>query len=301
MSFVATYSAYLIVCGLRQAIGWDIVIALVIGGAMIAVIGWTDDLRSLSPKLRLLVHVVAAIWAVCWIRPLGLGLGVVTLSSGPLAYALGVLLVVWFINLFNFMDGIDGIASIEAASCGLAIWAISRASSGTVVASLGLALAASVLGFLPMNWSPAKIFMGDVGSGYLGFTISCLALASEGLGGPPFWIWVVFVGVFVTDATMTLVRRVLQGKSWHEAHRSHVYQLAVQAGHSHKQVTVAVLLINIFLSTVCLFTYGVVDSLTLTTAASAVLVGAHIQLYKHYTWPETSATTAFHDSMDHKY
>jgi Fuc2NAc and GlcNAc transferase len=279
ISFVLTYCVYLILCYLKNVVGRNMVVALVIGGLMVAIVGWVDDHRGLSAALRLCVHLLAAVWVVLWGQPVRLDLGFLSIQSSWMVYCLGVLLVTWFTNLYNFMDGIDGLASVEAISCGIAVWALTRRSGESVVASLGLILAASVLGFLPLNWSPAKIFMGDVGSGYLGFTIGSLAVISPSINGPPTWVWVVLSGVFVVDATLTLIRRILQGDRWHEAHRSHVYQLAVQAGHSHRRVTSSVLAINACLFSIILLAQDRLSSTVLTLLPLAALMQAHVLLY----------------------
>lgn len=285
-----TYSAYLLVSLLKKTIDPGLAIALTGGGLLIAVVGWADDRRGLSAGLRLAVHLAASIWALLWIRPLQLDVGVFNLQNSIWVYVLSALLIAWCTNLFNFMDGIDGIASTEAISCGLAIWFISGAVGGTLMAGLGLALASSVAGFLPMNWSPAKIFMGDVGSGYLGFTIGTLAVASGGLNGPPAWVWLTLLGVFVTDATLTLLRRILQRESWHEAHRTHVYQLAVQAGHSHRAVSTSVLVINVGLAVACSGILGMDSPAFSIVAVFAVLVGSHALLYR--LWSPQRATAS---------
>lgn len=300
ISFVITYSAYLLLSYLRNTVDRNVAIALVGGGLMIAAVGWVDDHRGLSPKLRLAVHLAAAAWAVAWIRPGELDLGIFEIRGAVQVACFGLLMVTWFTNLFNFMDGIDGIASVEAITCGLGIWMLARRSGGSAVASLGLVLASSVLGFLPMNWSPAKIFMGDVGSGYLGFTLGTLTIASEGLGGTPAWTWMVLLGVFVTDATLTLIRRIIQREVWYEAHRTHVYQLALQAGYSHRQVTVTVLVATLCILGVCFVTYGQWSGGLMTVASFTVLVTAHIVLYslwKRSTGiPSRSVSRSLHHS-----
>jgi Fuc2NAc and GlcNAc transferase len=279
ISFVITYSVYLVLSCLRNTVDRNVAVALVGGGLMTALVGWVDDHRGLSPKLRLAVHLAAAAWAVGWIRPGQLDLGIFEIRGTILVSCFGLLMVTWFTNLFNFMDGIDGIASVEAITCGLGAWMMARRSDGSAVASFVLVLASSVLGFLPMNWSPAKIFMGDVGSGYLGFTLGALTVASERLGGTPAWTWLVLLGVFVTDATLTLARRILRGEVWYEAHRTHVYQLAVQVGYSHRQVTLTVLVTTLCIWGVCFVTYGRWSGGAITVAAYALLVTAHILLY----------------------
>jgi Fuc2NAc and GlcNAc transferase len=109
---------------------------------------------------------------------------------------------------------------------------------------VAFAIAAASGGFLAWNWAPAKIFMGDVGSGLLGFLFGTLAVASERAGGVPLLLWVLLLGVFVFDATVTLLRRVVRGERWYDAHRSHAYQRAVRAGWTHARVSSAVLLLT---------------------------------------------------------
>ncbi len=125
-------------------------------------------------------------------------------------------------------------------------------------------------------------FMGDVGSGYLGFTIGTLSIISEGLGGPPFWIWAVLTGVFITDATLTLIRRIAVGEHWREPHRSHVYQLAVQAGYSHRKVTSLVFAANLGLTAICILSLGRLSSKLITVAPFAALTVVHIMLYNRW-------------------
>ena len=176
-------------------------------------------------------------------------LGTETLSLSWAGGLLAVLGTVWMINLYNFMDGIDG-AATEAVTVSAIAGIILFVTGNGGLAMVCMALAFSVVGFLIWNWPPARIFMGDVGSGFLGFVFACLAIASENSGALPLVVWVVLLGVFVVDATVTLIRRFINKEKLYEAHRTHVYQLAVQAGFSHKQVTVTVCLINIGLGLV---------------------------------------------------
>lgn len=280
ISFVVTFSAYLAVSGLQNKSDWRLVAALLGGGLAVALVGFLDDHRGLSPRFRLFVHLVAGCWAVYWAGPSQLDLGIMQIACRPLVTIMGLLIIVWFTNLFNFMDGIDGLASLEAITCGFSLWGLTRTTSSQL-SILALAFASSVSGFLPMNWSPARIFMGDVGSGYLGFTIGTLAITSAEHGGPPFWVWAVLCGVFVVDATLTLIRRVLQGESWQEPHRTHVYQLAVQAGLSHARVTLAVGLMNVLLFLGCYFHCLSPGALVILTYVT--LSALHVFLYRRWT------------------
>jgi len=170
-------------------------------------------------------------------------IGVYGVSPPFPIYTLGL---VWLINLFNFMDGIDGIAAIEAvcvlSGCVLLLW-----FQGAPLQTLAwpMLLAVTVVGFLLWNWPPASIFMGDVGSGFLGYVLGCFLVDTAVAGLIPVWSWLILLGVFVVDATVTLVRRALSGARWYEAHRSHAYQHAAQKWKSHRKVSLAVLGINL--------------------------------------------------------
>ncbi len=254
-------------------------LALLGGGCLIAGVGWLDDRWGLSALVRLCFHFLAAIWAVSWLGGVpSLSLGFTELDLSWWGSGVAVVGLVWMINLYNFMDGIDGLAGVEAVTVS-AVAAILLWSQASNLAIPCLLLAAAVLGFLIWNWPPAKVFMGDVGSGFLGFVFAVLAIWSENNCAVPLLIWLLLLGVFIVDATVTLVKRMAGGEKLYEAHRSHVYQLAVQAGYSHKQVTLTVLLINIMLGIVAagaLYYYNYMLLITLVTVA--VLVVAHLLL-----------------------
>jgi Fuc2NAc and GlcNAc transferase len=222
--------------------------ALLVGGALVASIGWIDDLRGVSARLRLAVHTLAAIWAVAWLGGLpSLVVGSDAVRLGAAGVVLAGLAIVWAINLYNFMDGIDGLAAAEAAVVALAAAAF-LARRDASLAAVAAIVAGAAIGFLPWNWQRARIFMGDVGSGFLGFVLATLALASENGGAMPALAWLLLLGVFFTDATVTLVRRALRRERWYAAHREHAYQRATRAGWSHGQVTSAVVLLDLGLA-----------------------------------------------------
>lgn len=218
-----------------------------IGGAAVAAIGFVDDYRSASPALRLLVHVGAALWAVLLIGgPRLPETGVHWPELGWAAAALSTVGIVWVLNLFNFMDGIDGIATIEAVFVAASGSVLTLLGAGPhAVTVLGLLLGAAALGFLVWNWPPAKIFLGDTGSGYLGYMIAVLALASARTNPTALWTWLILCGAFCVDATFTLLRRLSRGERVYEAHRTHAYQLLARRWASHKRVTLAVTLVNL--------------------------------------------------------
>lgn len=228
--------------------GWlpmNVGVALLGGGVMVGIIGWLDDCYSLPAKPRLLVHVAAALWTLAWLGGfprLDLGAGSVALGvAGWLVAAVGI---VWAVNFYNFMDGIDGIAGGEAVAVGVAGGVLLLRSGAAGLAGIAFLIAAASMGFLLWNWAPARIFMGDVGSGLLGYLFAGLAVASENAAAVPMLVWVLLLGVFVVDSTVTLVRRALDREAVFNAHRKHAYQRAVQAGWSHARVSTVVVLLN---------------------------------------------------------
>lgn len=224
-------------------------LALTGGGAMIALVGWVDDHRDLSALTRFAVQFIAAFWAIYWLGGIpSLSIGAASLRLGFVGSILGVIGVVWAINLYNFVDGIDGLAAGEAITTGTIGGLILLAMGHSGLAMISFLIAAANAGFLPLNWAPAKLFMGDVGSGMLGYLFAVLAIASENTGAVPLLIWVLLLGAFIFDATVTLGRRMVHGERWYSAHHSHAYQRMVQAGRSHAQVSSMILLINFALA-----------------------------------------------------
>lgn len=227
-------------------VDWRPGVALLGGGLLIAAVGWGDDRHPLPVVVRAAAHLVAAAWALAWLGGLpSVSIGWGRLPLGPLGWVLGVLGIAWMTNLYNFMDGVDGLAGGEAVSVGALAGLLELAAGFPGLAALSWLLASASAGFLWWNWPPARIFMGDVSSGLLGFAFAVLGVASERAGAIPLFVWLILLGVFVVDATVTLLRRVARGEPWHEAHRTHAYQLAVQAGFSHRRVTLTVLGLNL--------------------------------------------------------
>jgi Fuc2NAc and GlcNAc transferase len=237
-----------IALGLMGVIKPNIVIALSGGGIAIAAVGLLDDRFRLSARVRLSVHFAAAVWALFWLGglpPVQLGNHVIVLGWG--GYLLGMLGIVWTLNLFNFMDGIDGIAASEAifVVCGGILLALLN-EGGHPHPAIYLVFIAASCGFLLWNWPPARIFMGDVGSGFLGYVIAVLAVIDTRESALSLLVWLILGGVFFVDATVTLTRRLLRGEPLHEAHRTHVYQYLARRWSSHRSVTLAVLAVNVF-------------------------------------------------------
>ncbi len=221
------------------------------GAVALMAVSWMDDRRGLGPAPRFLAQ-IAAVAAGLSALPGGAlpggalpgdGLvfqGLLPFWADRLVAAVGWL---WFVNLFNFMDGIDGLAGGEAASIGAGLALVaSLGALDPALALYGLAAAGAALGFLMWNWHPAKLFMGDVGSVPLGFTLGwlLLVLAASGL-----WVAALLIpAYFLADATFTLLRRLAEGKKVWQAHREHFYQKATQRGRNHAQVVRLVLALN---------------------------------------------------------
>ncbi|WP_226505338.1 glycosyltransferase family 4 protein [Pseudomonas sp. MWU16-30317] len=214
-------------------------------GALIAAIGFLDDHGHIPARWRLLGHFAAAIWALIWLGGMPpIKLFGLTFSMGWAGHVLAVLYLVWLLNLYNFMDGIDGIASIEAISVCLGACSLYGISGQSSLAIVPLFLAAVVVGFLMWNFPPAKIFMGDAGSGFLGIVLGILSLQGASQAPEFFCSWLILLGVFIVDATFTLIRRLVRGDRVYEAHRSHGYQYASRKFGSHRTVILAVAVIN---------------------------------------------------------
>ena len=254
--------------------GW-LVFGTLVAGASIAVTGFIDDHKDLSAKWRLLVHFIAAAFAL---YSLDGGLQQIVflghnISSGWIVQILTLIYLVWLLNLFNFMDGIDGIASIEAVSVSLGGGILLILLGSPEAAILPFILCGAAFGFLLWNFPPAKIFMGDVGSGFLGFIIGVLSLHAAQLYPVLLWSWIILLGVFIVDATFTLIKRMLKGENVSKPHRNHAYQRAARLYRSHKIVSVAVGVINLF----WLFPWAVIVAMDYIDGALAVVI-AYIPL-----------------------
>lgn len=226
--------------------------ALAGGGLGVAAVGFVDDRRPLSVRTRFAVHLLAAAWAVACAGPVrDLAVGSGTLHLGGFGYAICTIGIVWFLNIFNFMDGIDGIAASEAVFVSGSLIIIVKLIGGPGgVAAACCAIGSASVGFLLWNVPPAKIFMGDVGSGYLGFAIAVFGLAVGRQSPIGSWTWLVLVGVFAVDSPITLARRYVRGESVAVAHRTHAYQWAARRL-GHGQVTASIAVINLTLLLPC--------------------------------------------------
>lgn len=273
----------LVVLGVLLGLGHistPVFMALGGAGLVVAIVGFLDDHAHVPARWRLLGHFLAAGWGLYWLG----GFPEIVLWQQPLdlgvaGHLLAAVFLVWLLNLYNFMDGINGIAGIEL---------ITVALGGLVMASVagiwdaGLLLAvliASGLGFLVWNFPHARIFMGDACSGFLGLVLGLIAVWQGSLQPELFMAWVILLGSFLVDATLTLLRRIARGEAFYEAHRSHAYQFASRHYGSHTPASLAVGLINL-----AWLTPMAVLSVTSSLPALVVLVVAWVPLVVLAVW-----------------
>ena len=216
-------------------------------GSIISIVSFFDDIYELSPKLRLSVQ---AIVAIVGIYSLGefttISLGFFDITNPVITNVFAFFMIIWFINLYNFLDGINGYAGSEAVFLALAGFTLFGGNHFLV-------LAVAVLGFLYWNWNKAKIFMGDVGSTLLGYNIAIFTIYYANQEPSNLWIWFVLFGVFWFDATLTLIRRKLNHEKLSQAHKKHAYQRLTQANWSHFKVTNYSIGLNMVLFTIVYF------------------------------------------------
>lgn len=229
------------------------------GAILIAVVSWFDDLKSVSSALRFLVHAVgasAAIFSLGYWQKIYLPF-IGEIDAGFLGLIITFFWIVWLTNAYNFMDGIDGIAATQALTAGIGWLFVGMLFRLEITGFLGGVLAFASLGFLLHNWQPAKIFMGDVGSAFLGYTFAVLPLtASSEIKENQSLLTVVavwLVWLFVFDTLYTFFRRLLRGEKFWQAHRSHLYQRLVIAGYSHRAVTILYGILSILILAAVLY------------------------------------------------
>ncbi|MDF9774447.1 Fuc2NAc and GlcNAc transferase [Pseudomonas baetica] len=246
MAIVLSFLIALPVLAWTDAVAWPMVLALLGAGGWIAIIGFLDDHGHIAARWRLLAHFGGAIWALFWIGGMApINLFGYEFSLGWFGYVIAAFYLVWMLNLYNFMDGIDGLASVEAICACVGACLVYWIAGHTSLAIAPLVLAMAVLGFLVWNFPPAKIFMGDAGSGFLGIALAVMSLYAAWTNPLFLWAWLILLGVFIVDATFTLIRRLLRGDKVYEAHRSHGYQYASRKYGSHRAVTLAIAAINL--------------------------------------------------------
>lgn len=249
--------------------------ALIGAGALTAIVGFLDDHGHIAARWRLLAHFAAAVWTVVWLGGLpAISVFGLSVDVSWFGYLFAITYLVWMLNLYNFMDGIDGIASVEAITvcmggCVL-YWVNGTPGEGWSLVTLACCAA----GFLLWNVPPARIFMGDAGSGFLGMALGVLSIQAAWVSPKLFWAWLILLGVFIVDATFTLLRRLIRGDKVYEAHRSHAYQFASRQFGKHLPVTLAAGILNVFWllpAALCLMFFNL-DGATVLAVAYAPLV-----------------------------
>ncbi|WP_168408994.1 MraY family glycosyltransferase [Acinetobacter indicus] len=245
VAVVCSYLLALTVLIYSQQLTVHIGLTLMAAGFVIALLGFLDDHGHINSMLRLAIHFLVAIGVVMSLGGFSEVVAFNSLELGFIANIIAVLFLVWLLNLYNFMDGINGIASVEAITTTVSMAILYYVLNSTLNSDILWLLAACVFGFLLWNFPKAKIFMGDACSGFLGLTLGILALIALKENLALFCAWIICLGVFVVDATYTLIKRVLSGYKMYDAHRSHSYQILSRKWGSHTPVTLAVAAINL--------------------------------------------------------
>jgi len=234
------------------------------GVVVLAVAGWFDDRRHVSSWLRLLVQLVVSLWL--------LGFMDSQYSVSHIMFAGIIVAMIWLMNLYNFMDGSDGMAGFQGIFAGLVMAFLFLAGEQPAIALLSLTLAAVCAGFLPLNFPRARIFMGDVASVPLGFIFASLAVYGWHTGAISLILSILIMSVFVVDATLTLIARVFAGERWYTAHNQHVYQRLIARGWSHGRVLILYQSINVILVLPAIVLAAMYTQYAIVTAGITLLI-----------------------------
>ncbi len=219
--------------------GYDLIVKpLLYGGPIVVLLGWLDDRHSLPASLRLLVHFSVAflIYGLVtqWFKvPLEISF---LPSFSWVSAGFCVLFIAWFINLYNFMDGVDGLAASGAVAGSLLMAVVAIVHGSPEIAMVYCLIAYTVSGFLFYNWGPAQIFMGDTGSYFLGFLFASLSLISKAYADISFYSHLIIFGFFIFDATYVLFRRALRREKLFQAHQMFTHHKLIKKGWSHRKV-----------------------------------------------------------------
>jgi len=229
-------------------------------GAVIAVVGLVDDIVELKPKTRMIIFTLVSFVGLYIIGGFNtLTFGIFDISNPIITSIFAMLLILWYINLTNFIDGIDSYLAMKFIFLSLAGFILFGGAHFVV-------LGVSILGFLYWNWHKAKIFMGDVGSTLLGYTIAIITIHYANQEPSNFWVWITLYALFWFDATLTLVRRKLNDEMLSQAHKKHAYQRLTQSGWSHSRVTLYAFALNIIIFSLVYFISNIAISFVLSLA-----------------------------------
>jgi Fuc2NAc and GlcNAc transferase len=244
VAIVLTFAAGMFVAVLLGLADSRMLAAIAGGGGLVALTGLVEDCRGVSVQRRVALQILSAAWALYWLG--GIPPNLLPALPVALVQVLGVLGIAWLINLYNFMDGIDGMAGIETVTVcigGVLLYACCVPESMSWI--LPALLIAAATGFLFWNFPAARVFLGDTGSGFLGFMMATFCIEAANLDPALFWAWMILLGVFIADSGVTLLRRMLRRQRLHHPHRNHAYQFATRRVGRHAPVTLAAGAINL--------------------------------------------------------
>src|SRR5690554_2068378 len=194
---------------------------MVPGILALALIGWLDDKKPLGSTVRLLVQFIVSLWLLLFS-------GVFELPQHAILAGCTTIMVVWVMNLYNFMDGSNGMAGFQGVFCAASFGVLFALGGESGMALIAVVVAASCAGFLPLNFPAAKIFMGDVASVPLGFMFGGFAVYGVSTGVFTWLIPVLIMSLFIVDASLTLAKRVINQEQWYTAHKQHIYQRLIE-------------------------------------------------------------------------
>jgi len=229
-----------------DALNLSTFIGLVVGGGFMSALGLIDDARDLSARLKLLAQIVGTLWCIYWfgrVPPFDmLGLEI---NLGWVGYPATGIAILWSINLFNFMDGADGMLASCMSFIGICMGSFLLLEDDYQNAALLYSLSAASMGFLFFNWPPASMFMGDAGSIFFGLFVPMLMIFTLSDHGGMFWVWIIICGYALTDTTTTLILRLIYVRPFLAAHRQHAYQSLAYRSQNHRRVTAKVMAIQV--------------------------------------------------------
>ena len=217
------------------------------GGCVVGAAGFADDRFDIKPKYRLVLHFLAASWIAVWFGGLPpIDFGFTQINLGVFGHTLLVLACLWFYNLYNFIDGIDAMASAATIFIGVAMGLVMAIQGQSDLALILGSLAVASIGFLMFNWPPAKMFLGDSGSSFISYILSAVMLASLARNAASIWVWLIVFAYYFSDTTSTTLVRALTLSGWYLPHRSHAYQNLARVWDNHLRMVLIVMAINLF-------------------------------------------------------
>lgn len=247
VAFVITFLGSLIFLLFTHVIDKPFFLSLFISGFILATVGFVDDCIGLKASWRALAQFISAVLALIFLdffitSDMVNGINLLLFIARFVFIVTGT---VWLTNLYNFMDGIDGLAGCQGLFFSIGLILLSKTSECHELFWIGLSLFAPILSFLVFNWSPAKIFMGDVGSSFLGGSFAILIIWAHQSKCISIWPLIILLSIFIVDATITLIIRFFTGQKWLSAHRNHAYQKLSRKFKSHSKVTILFMTINV--------------------------------------------------------